>query len=145
MLVVADSSPLNFLVRLGYAGFLPILFREVVIPPQVATELSEPSTPRAVREFVAKPASWLVIRAPERIEPITGIDPGEAAAISLALELKAALLLIDERDGRKAARKRNLPVTETIGVLERAAEMGLVPLALAFSRLKEQSDFRIRP
>jgi len=145
MLVVADSSPLNFLVRLGYADSLPKLFEEVAIPPQVAAELTRPETPKVVRDFITKPPAWLVVRAPSQIEVIPGLDPGEAAAINLALELKAALLLIDERDGRKAARRRNIPVTGTIGVLERAAENGLLNLREAFLRLKEQPDFWIQP
>jgi predicted nucleic acid-binding protein len=59
MLVVADSSPLNVLVVVGYADILPKLFQAVVIPPQVAGELSHPRTPAAVREFIASPPSWL--------------------------------------------------------------------------------------
>ena len=141
MLVVADSSPLNFIIRLGYVDSLPRLFEAVVIPPQVAEELSQPRTPKAVRDFMARPPAWLTIRSPMHIETILGIDPGEAAAISLARELKADLLLVDDREGRNAAAKRNIPVTGTIGVIERAAHRGLLDLPEAFRRLKEQPDF----
>lgn len=74
---------------------------------------------------------------------LQNIHPGEREAISLALELHATLLLIDEADGRKAALKRGLAATGTVGVLERAAEQGLLDLGEAFSRLKK-TDFWIR-
>ena len=141
MLVVADSSPLNFIIRLGNVDSLPRLFEAVAIPPQVAEELSHMRTPKAVRDFMVRLPQWLTIRSPMHIETIPGVDPGEAAAISLARELKADLLLIDDREGRKAAVKRHIPVTGTIGVLERAAQAGLLDLPEAFHGLKEQPDF----
>ncbi len=96
MLVVADSSPINILVRIGYVDILPNLFGTACIPPQVRDELSDPQTPLAVRHFVENPPAWLEIRAPAVIEPIPPLGPGEEAAISLAGELKADALLIDE-------------------------------------------------
>jgi hypothetical protein len=39
------------------------------------------------------------------------LDPGEAGAIALALELSADLILLDERDGRSAAERVGLRVT----------------------------------
>jgi len=53
-------------------------------------------------------------------------DPGEVEAISLALELAADLLLADDRKARTVARSRNLAVAGTVGVLELAAQRGLV-------------------
>ena len=61
MLIVADSSPLNLLIDIGYAEVLPVLFQKVVIPTEVAAELSRPRTPQVVREFVTKPPVWMEI------------------------------------------------------------------------------------
>jgi predicted nucleic acid-binding protein len=72
------------------------------------------------------------------------LHEGERAAISLARELKADLLLIDESDGRSAALARRLQITGTIGILQRAAEQDLLDLAEAFERVK-QTDFWISP
>lgn len=80
--------------------------------------------------------------SPANLELIPEIHECESAAISLASELKADLLLIDERDGRSAALARRLEVTGTIGILERAAENKLLDLAEAFARIK-QTDFWI--
>ena len=136
MLVVADSSPLSLLVEIGYADVLPALFQRVVIPPQVAGELSRPRTPQEVRDFVARPPAWLEIREPKQIEPLVQLGPGERAAISLACELNADAVLIDEKAGRRVAAERRLPVIGSVGVLERAADRGLLDLREAFQRVR---------
>ncbi|MBW3543609.1 MAG: hypothetical protein KY476_25440 [Planctomycetes bacterium] len=53
MLVVADSSPLIALINLGDIAVLPALFQEVIIPPEVASELDSPRRPQNIRDFVA--------------------------------------------------------------------------------------------
>ena len=144
MIVVADSSPLIVLVNIGHIRVLPELFGEVVIPPQIAAELADARRPQAVQDFIAAKPAWLSVRTPARVEPIPELHEGERAAISLAGELKADLLLIDESDGRSAALARHLQITGTIGILQRAAEQGLLDLANAFERIK-QTDFWISP
>jgi predicted nucleic acid-binding protein len=52
--------------------------------------------------------------------------------------------LIDERQGRRQARQLHLAVTGTLGILERAARMGKIDLALALERL-EATNFRLSP
>jgi len=142
MLVIADSSPINVLVRIGCVDVLPALFRQVLIPTEVAEELSHPKTPQEVKDFIAESPGWLGIRQPEQIEDIPRIDLGERAAISLVRELNAGLLLIDDLEGRQAARERLITVIGTIGILERAARQGMIVLADVFDRIR-RTDFRI--
>jgi predicted nucleic acid-binding protein len=145
MLVVADSSPLNFLIRLGHVDVLPTLFASVAIPPEVRRELSDPHTPEPVRAFAADPPVWLRIAVPRSgVERIPPLDPGEEAAISLARDLHADALLIDDSDGRRAAQKRGIVVVGTLGVLERAAQRSLLDLPTVVRRL-EVLEFRISP
>lgn len=125
-LIVSDNSPLNLLVRVGAADVLPALFQRVIIPPEVASEMSHPKAPAEVQAFIAAPPSWLTVQAPTSPLSLPHLDPGETAAISLAVELGAALL-IDERDGRTEAQARGLTVIGAVGVLERAADAGLIP------------------
>ncbi len=66
---------------------------------------------------------------------LSHLDDGEAQAIALALEHRADLLLLDERDGTAAARARGLTVTGTLGTLDRAASLGMVDLPTMFFRL----------
>jgi predicted nucleic acid-binding protein len=61
----------------------------------------------------------------------------------LAQEVRAEVVLMDEQDGRQAARSRGLTVTGTLGVLERAAERGLLDFPSTLARLLTTS-FRVR-
>lgn len=142
MIVVADSSPFVALLNIDQISVLPAMFQEVIAPPQVISELHSANRPAAVRAFAQSLPSWLIERNPVVIEEIAALHAGEIAAISLARELNADLLLIDELRGRKAAAERGISLTGTIGVLELAATRGLLDLAIAFDRLK-QTDFWI--
>lgn len=142
MLVVADSSPLIVLVNIGHIDVLPALFVGVTIPSQVAQEVGDPRRPRPVLDFINTPPPWLTVQNPASVEAIPLLHAGETAAISLARELNADLLLIDEVQGRRAAAARNIKLTGTVGVLELAAEARLLDLKNAFDRLK-QTDFWI--
>ncbi len=140
MLVIADSSPVIALVNIGHIGLLPALFGQIIVPPQVAEELARPARPAPVRGLIASPPVWLLQQSPVSIEPIPYLHAGELAAISLARELRADLLLIDEARGRQAAAARQIPFAGTIGILELAADRGLLDLASAFASLKT-TDF----
>ncbi|MDZ4658105.1 MAG: DUF3368 domain-containing protein [Bythopirellula sp.] len=128
MLVVADSSPLHYLILVNHANLLSSLYGTVTIPTSVANELTHANAPRVVRDFIKSPPEWLLIQSPRDLLTIDEIDEGERAAISLALELGANLLLIDDLDGRRAAVQRGLRITGIVGILLDASEMGLVEL-----------------
>ena len=143
MIVVSDASPINVLVRIGFIDVLPNLFGAVIVPPAVAMELSHSATPQAVRTWIDGRPTWLEIKAPTRIDPTLDFDDvGEREAISLALELKADLLLADDRKARRAALERGLAITGAVGVLELASARSLLDLPQAFRRLRE-TDFSI--
>lgn len=142
MLVIADSSPLIVLVNIGHVEVLPKLFGHIVIPPAVAQELAFSSRPQAVRDFAATPPVWLRIERPSTVQPIPELHPGETEALSLALELHADLVLIDERRAYREAVARKLNAIGTVRVLERAAAEKLLNLGEAFDRLKK-TDFWI--
>jgi predicted nucleic acid-binding protein len=75
------------------------------------------------------------------------LDAGEREAISLASELQAIPLLMDERDGVTIARHRGLKVVGTLAALDIAAAHGLVELQTMFERLratKFRSPARLR-
>jgi predicted nucleic acid-binding protein len=69
------------------------------------------------------------------------LHQGEAEALQLALQTKASGVLMDDLDGRAAARRLGLTVIGTLGLLERAAEKGLVELPQAVARLRATSFF----
>jgi len=75
---------------------------------------------------------------------LKGIDAGEKAAIQLAVSLNADLLLMDDRRGVKAAQRKGLHVTGTLGILDLAAHRGLVDFAQAVEKLR-LTNFRTPP
>jgi predicted nucleic acid-binding protein len=141
MLVVSDSSPLNFLIRMGHIDVLETLFGEVLIPPMVEEELTRPTTPAEVRNFIAAKPAWLRVQSPSRSEPIARLDPGEAAAINLSLEVHADVLLVDDGNARRAALQRGLVVVGLLGILDRADEKRLLEFSEVVKRFP--SDYRI--
>lgn len=143
MLVVSDSSPLNFLIRLRCQGVLPALFGTILIPPSVQEELTCASTPQAVRDFMEAKTPWLQVRTPATIERIPQLDRGEEAAISLAREVNADAVLMDERAGRLAAVKRGFTTIGLLGILDRADERGLIDFENLCAELPR--DYRIDP
>ncbi len=122
--VVSDTSPLHYLILCDSVEALPRLFRQVVIPPMVFQELQQPRTPAPVRAWVQSLPEWVQVQAPTTLDRSLAVDPGELEAICLALEIKAAALLMDDRAGRTAAQRCGLAVTGTIGILEMAASRG---------------------
>ena len=142
-LVIADTGPINYLVLIGRIDVLPALFQKVLLPATVRDELLE--GPDLVGKWVAAPPSWIDVRTVIYIHDVSerNLDAGEEAAITLALELHADLLLMDDRDGVVAARRKGIEVIGTLGILSRAARHGLLNLSETFERLK-LTNFRYR-
>jgi len=146
IVVVADTSPLNYLVEINYQDLLPALYERVLVPAAVVKELDHPRTPATVRSWLRQLPDWVVIREvrPAPDPALAGLDPGEHEAIQLAQEEHADLLLMDEKLGGRLARRRGLAVTGTLGVLVQAARRGLVDMEAAVERLRA-TDFRCTP
>ena len=123
MIVVADTSPLNYLIRMGRPEILRNLFGRVLIPSAVLTELQHSGAPSAVRSWAESPPSWLeVISCISLDESLPeALDVGERWAISLAVQLRADLLLVDEKSARSQAIERGIRVAGTLAVLLQAA------------------------
>ena len=140
MIVVADTSPLNYLILIGHVNLFRFLYSEVLTPPAVRDELLDPESPVTVRDWIANAPPWLLIRSasPERLRP-GGLDPGESEAIALAEEIKADYLVMNERAGRFAASQRGLDVIGTLGILKIAHHQGLIDLQQALTRLSTTS------
>lgn len=142
--VVADASPLHYLVLIDCAGLLPELFVSVLIPPVVRDELPRQSTPQKFKDWITNPPPWFEIEAVSRFLPVAHLHPGEAAALQLALETKTPVVLMDDLDGRAAARQLGLAGVGTIGVLERMAETDLIDLPATVAKL-QRTNFFVSP
>ena len=144
MIVVSDTSPLNYLVLIDLQHILPELFERILIPAAVREELQSAGAPEPIARFIATAPAWLEIRQVSEIDPaLHHLDRGEREVIALAASLSAGVL-IDESKGRLAARERGLAVSGTLGVLDLGVRRGLVNLSEALRRL-EGTTFRVSP
>jgi predicted nucleic acid-binding protein len=148
MVVVSDTSPLNYLVLIGEAEILPQLFGRVHVPEAVVAELNSPGAPPDILNWAASPPAWLVQAvATERLEGdgLERLGAGEREAISLSVQFgPTSLLLIDEVKGRREAERCSVKYIGTLGLLEKAAVNGLLHLPNALERLL-QTTFFITP
>jgi len=143
IVVVADTSPLNYLIRINCDHVLPVLYERVYVPAAVVEELGHPRAVAAVRAWLARTPSWLVVEQVEELgDPrLARLDAGERQAIQLAKRAHADLVLMDEKLGVRIAREQGLAVTGTLGVLVQAARRGLIDIEGALTDL-QQTDFR---
>ena len=138
MIVVADTSPLNYLIRIGQADILKSIYGSVVAPPAVLVEMQHSEAPDEVRSWAAAPPRWLQEIPVQRVDESLPVElgAGEREAISLAMELRADVLLIDEYAGRREAEARHLLVTGTLAVLLQGSLRGYLDLPNELERLK---------
>jgi predicted nucleic acid-binding protein len=129
MKAVSNTTPLRYLIAIEQEHLLGQLFEKVYVPVAVHEELTDARTPEPVRRCVLSLPAWFEVRRLQETQPATfpvTLHRGEREAILLAEALRADVLLIDEQIGRTIALSRNLPVSGTLGVLERADKMGFV-------------------
>jgi predicted nucleic acid-binding protein len=143
MIVVADTSPINYLVLIGHIEILPHFYSRILIPPSVWKELQDRNTPDSVRNWVVQSPAWLEMRSlcSEPDPSLSFLDRGEREAIALAEELHAGRLIADDMLAREEAARRKLSVIGTLGVLRNAARSGLLHLPDALSKLQEASFY----
>lgn len=120
--VVSNSTPLIALSQISRLNIIKELFGTIIIPDAVFIEVAADKKGRAGKDEVSI-AKW--IRTMKVSNPLAAdflsvnLDPGEAEAITLSKEITADLLLIDDKDGRKAAKSVDIPITGTVGLLLR--------------------------
>lgn len=145
--VVADTSPLNYLVLISEIAVLPNLYGQIFIPPEVLSELSDSDAPPEVLRWIQMSPPWLQVRRARTMQDdaaLRRLDPGERAAILLAQQERDVLLLIDDVAGRTEANRRGIPCTGTLGVLRAAAIRQLLDLPTALGALAA-ANFRVSP
>ncbi|MGD1073739.1 MAG: hypothetical protein ABSB15_26815 [Bryobacteraceae bacterium] len=102
--VISDTSPINYLILIGQIELLPALYRRVLIPDVVLSELLDEGSPTVVVAWASMLPDWAEVV----ITPVgasgSALDAGELAAITLAESLSGEiLLLMDDSDGRAEA------------------------------------------
>jgi predicted nucleic acid-binding protein len=149
VIVISDTSPLSGLAIVGQLSLLQVLYGQIVIPEAVASELRRggQDDPRIAQALTL---SWIETKPSTNhrligeLQTVYKLDKGEAEAISLALDLKADALLIDERLGRREASRLGLSITGMLGVLLVAKKQKLISaIQPIVDALISEAGFRI--
>lgn len=129
MIVVSNTSPLTNLAAIGHFELLHALHAQLHIPDAVWKELNAFGTAWPGRNAVAD-ASWIQRHPTHNLHLINALerdlDRGESAAIALALEMNADLILLDEYEGRRVAQRLGLRVMGVVGILLAAKQERLI-------------------
>lgn len=138
--VVSNTSPILNLALIDRLDLLEAQHPIVTVPESVWEELTDGDDGLARITALRKRGALDVVSVETdelHVELRRELDAGEAAAITYAVRNDAALVLLDEREGRKAARRHGLPVTGVIGILLRAAAEGSIELETEMRRLRQ--------
>jgi predicted nucleic acid-binding protein len=138
--VVSDTSPLLNLALIDRLDVLRDQFSTITAPEQVWDELAAGEKGLDALQSLRSDGFLEIVTVPET--PLLAefgreLDQGEAAALAYAVEEDADLILLDEREGRQAARRHGIPVTGAIGVLLRAARQGNLSLRDELDALRD--------
>ena len=146
MIVVADTSPINYLILIGHIEILPAIYGEVLVPQAVIDELQDSDAPSEVRNWLSAPPQWLRISSMTfQADPqLDRLDRGERDAILLAESIRADRLIMDDLDGRLEAASRKLAMIGTLGILAEAARRNLLDLSRALAALRA-TNFHVSP
>jgi uncharacterized protein len=147
--VVVDTSVLISLAAGEQFQLLHEFYGAIYIPPEVWNEVAASAKPFGLPETQqARQAGWLVVQPPgeldlDRIRSLPFVlQPGELEALALALGLTGALLVVDDAQGRRAARTLGLTYTGTLGILLRGKAEGRIPaLRPVLELLKQRTSF----
>lgn len=150
MLVVSNTSPLSNLAIIGQLHLVREQFHAIVIPPGVLAELNRVPDARAQQAlFGAITDGWISVApltTPVPPELETTLDAGEAEALTLAFEVKADLVLLDETDARRKAGELRIAFTGVLGILRKARLNQRIPsLKQAIGALRTEAHFFISP
>lgn len=141
-LIISNASPIIGLAKIEQLHILKMLWSEVVIPEAVYKEVvikgrgkhGTNITEEACKEWI----HVVSVKNKPEVEALGAVlDEGEAEVVTLGQELKADLVLLDNREPRIFARTVNLKVIGTIGVIRLAWQKGLLK-----DPIKEMNNLR---
>lgn len=147
MIVVSDSTPLIHFAKIGYIHLLFSLYNEILITDEVYREtveegiILEKEDAKIIRRYIGKNIHIKnPMKASGGLVEKYQIHKGEADSIQLAKEVGAPFILMNERDGRIAAKNEGINVKGSLGVLFEALKAELINKNEALIILKRFKD-----
>lgn len=145
--VICNTSPIQYLHQLQLLHILPALAGRVIIPPAVVEELSQGRT-SGINLPDVNVLKWVEIRRPvsELAVPlVTDLGSGETEVLMLALEMREAVVVLDDDLARRVAETLGLRLTGTLGLLLDAKKAGLIPAIAPLLDQLQTLRFRVAP
>ena len=103
-------------------------------------ELSHASAPVQISNWAANLPAWITVATtgliPGRFD---GLDFGERQALALALEIRADLVLLDDKVARRVALQELMNVKGTLGIVADAAKANLLDFVETVEQLQRTS------
>lgn len=143
--VIVDTSPLQYLHQLGLLDLLPDLYGEILIPESVVREIA---TGRALGVALPEPSTlrWIKVRrvAGLAVLPlVSDLGAGEREVLALALETDHPLVVLDDALARRVARRLDLTMTGTLGLLLKGKQAGRISRLEPLLDRLEALNFRL--
>jgi len=133
--VIADASVLIIFDKLNRFDILQKIYQNIYTTNEILQEFNKP-LPEWIKVESVKDQKYLkFIR--------TQVDLGEASAITLAAEKDDALLILDDLKARKLARQLGMSFTGTLGMINKAKELGIIDKIKPLIEQLRETDFRI--
>ncbi len=147
MIVVSNSGPLISLAKIGKFYILKHIFKGIIISEGVYVEVveggkgkpGEKETEKALGKWIEKTkvSDNLAVQV-----LLSELKKGEAESIVLAKELKADLILLDDKTARDIAEASGLIAKGTVGILIIAKEMGIIKnFRIVINKLRDKGFY----
>jgi len=155
MIVVSDATPLIHMAKVKSLNLIKELYQKCYLTESVYNETvieGQKYGHDDSNQIMEALGDWIEVRDPKgnvfEFVKKYSIHVGEATSILLAKEL-SALLLINERDGREAAKIEGVEVKGTIGIIATGVKENKLSYASAIKILEsfasEPSEFWLEP
>ena len=146
MVVVSNTSPLSNLAIIGRLDLVREQLGSIIVPPAVRTELRRNPNLKgrtAIESGMAE--GWIgasPLNGPVPDELMAALDLGEAEVLTLAVQIKASLVLLDDSAARAKASQLAIPFTGALGILRNARRTARIPsLKSEIKRLRLEARF----
>ncbi len=135
--IISDSSCFVILAKIDALNLLQKVYGTVI------------TTPEIVKEVGFDFPDWVLVKSPKSIATQKKleleVDPGEASAIALALELTGSTIILDDLKARRVALRLGLDLTGTVGVILRAKIDNRISTVAPFLSAIRATNFRLSP
>jgi len=144
--VLCNASPLMALGKLNRLDLLADLYGEVQIPRAVYDEVVTRGLERGASDALTvrlfwQRQRWPIVNVPDAVlstyVPPVILSPGEIEVLALAQTLEDPLVLLDDEVARAEARRLELRLCGTLGILVHAYRKGLLSFAQAELLIRE--------